>query len=76
MRGKVANKLVEGHDSCLFDAIHAASYLKVYKTVGNDVDVVAWIIPHFSWNHIWEYADVLEVLHRRDKVEVFMLMPR
>ena len=56
--GKVANKLVEGDDSCLFEAIHAASYLKVYKTAGDNVDVVSWIIPHFLGNHIWEDADV------------------
>ena len=69
--GKVSNKLVKGDDSCLFEAIHAASYLKVYKTAGDDVDVVSWIIPHFLGDHIWEDADVLEVLHGRAKVEVF-----
>ena len=35
--GEVANKLVEGDDSCLFEAIHAALYIKVYKIVGSDV---------------------------------------
>ena len=51
--GEVVNELVEGDDSCLFDAIHAASYFKVYKTVGGDGDVAAWIIPHFLGNHLW-----------------------
>ena len=69
--GEVANELVKGDDSCLFEAIHAALYFKVYKTVGDDGDVVAWIIPHFLGNHLWEDADVLVVLHGRDKVEVF-----
>ena len=53
VRGEVANELVEGDDSCLFEAIHAASYLKVYVTVGGDVDVVVWIIPHLLGNHLW-----------------------
>ena len=35
------------------------------------MDVVAWIIPHFLGNHLWEDVDVLEVLHGRAKVEVF-----
>ena len=65
------NKLAKGNDSCLFEAIYVASYPKLYKTVGGDVDVVAWIIPHFLGNHIWEDADLLEVLHGRAKVEVF-----
>ena len=38
---KVANKLVEGDESWIFEAIYAASYFKVYKTVGGDGDVVA-----------------------------------
>ena len=50
--GEVANKLVEGNDSCLFEAIHTVSYLKVYKIVGGDGDVVAWIIPHFLGDHL------------------------
>ena len=56
---KVANNLVEGDEYCLFEAIHAALYLKVHKTAGGDVDFVAWIIPHFLGNHIWEEMDVL-----------------
>ena len=71
MWGEVANELVEGDKSYLFEAIHAVSYLKVYKTAGGDVDVVAWIIPHFLRNHLWEDADVLKVLHGCAKVEVF-----
>ena len=39
--------------------LHATSYFKVYKTVGEDGDVAAWIIPHFLGNHLWEDADVL-----------------
>ena len=58
--GEVSKISVEGNDSCLFEAIHAAFYLKVYKTVGGDVDVVVWIIPNFLGNHLWEDADVLE----------------
>ena len=50
---EVANELVEGDDSCLFEAIHATSYFKIYKTVSDDGGVVAWIIPHFLGNHIW-----------------------
>ena len=46
-------------------------YFKVYKTVGDDGDVLAWIIPHFLGNHLWEDADVLVVLHGHAKVEVF-----
>ena len=69
--GEVANELVEGDDSCLFEAIHAALYLKVYKNIFGDVDVIAWIIPHVLGNHLWEDADVLEVLHGHAKVEVF-----
>ena len=69
--GKVSNKLVETDESCLFEAIHAALYLKVYKTIGGDVHVVAWIIPHFLGEHIWDDVDVLEVLHVNAKVEVF-----
>ena len=68
---EVANELVEGNDSLLFDAIHDFSYFKVYKTVGGDGDVVAWIIPHFLGGHLWEDADVLLVFHGRAKVEVF-----
>ena len=67
---KVVNELVKGDDSCLFEAIHATSYIKVYKTVGGDVDVVAWIILHFLGNHLWEDAYVLEVLHGHVNVEV------
>ena len=63
--------MVEGDDSCFFEAIHATSYLKVYKTVSGDVDVVAWIIPNFLGGNLWEDADVLEVLHGSAKVEVF-----
>ena len=69
--GKVANKLVEGNDLCLFEAIHAASHFKVNITIGGNGDVKAWIIQHFLGNHIWEEADVLVVLHGRAKVEVF-----
>ena len=69
--GKVAKKLAEGDDSCLFEAIHAASYFKVYKTVGGDGDVVAWIIPNLLGNNIWEDADMLVVLYGCAKVEVF-----
>ena len=68
---EVANKLVEGDDSCLLEAIHTASYIKVYKTVSIDVDVVVWIIPQFLGKHIWEDADVLELLHGHAKVEIF-----
>ena len=66
--GEVANELVEGDESCIFEAIHAASYFKVYKTVCGNGDVVAWIIPHFLGDHIWEDADVLVLLHGRAKV--------
>ena len=68
---ELVNELVEGNDSCLFEAIHAASYFKVYKTVDRNGDVVAWIIPHFLGNYLWEDVDVLLVLHGRAKVEVF-----
>ena len=53
------------------EAIHAASYFKVYKTIGGDGFIVPWIIPHFLGDHFWEDADVLVVLHGRAKVEVF-----
>ena len=66
--GEVANELVEGDDFFLFEAIHAASYFKVYKTVVGDGDVVAWIILHFLGNYLWEDADILVVLHGRAKV--------
>ena len=69
--GEVANNLVKGNESCIFEDIHAASYLKLYETVGGNVDVVTWIIPYFLGDHIWEGADVLEVLHGCAKVEVF-----
>ena len=69
--GDVADDLVEDDDSCLFEAIHATLYFKVYKTVGGDEDVVAWIIPHLLGNHLWEDTDVLLVLHGRVKVEIF-----
>ena len=69
--GEVANELVEGNDSLLFDAIHDFSYFKVYKTVGGDGDVVAWIIPHFLGGHLWEDTYVLVVFHGRAKVEFF-----
>ena len=74
--GEVANYLVEGNYSCLFEAIPSAYYLKLFKTVSGDGDVVAWIIPHFLGNHLWEDTDVLVVLHGRAKVEVLMLMLR
>ena len=67
---EVANESAEGNYSCLFEAIHAASYFKVYKTVGGNGDVVAWMIPHFLGNHIWEDPDVLVVLHGCAKEEV------
>ena len=44
---------------------------RVYKTVGSDGDVVAWIIPHFLRNHLWENADVLVILHGSANIEVF-----
>ena len=69
--GEVSNELVKGDDSCLFEAIYASSYFKIYKTVGGNGDVVEWIITHFLGDHIWEDADVLVVLHGRAKVEVF-----
>ena len=69
--GNVANKLFKGDEYCLIEAIHAASYFKVYKTVGGDGGIVAWIIPHLLGNHPWEDTNVLVVLHRRAKVEVF-----
>ena len=69
--GEVVNELVEGNYSCLFEAIHAASYSKVYKNVGRNGDVVAWIIPHLLGNHLWEDVDVLVLLHGSAKLEVF-----
>ena len=71
MWDNVANELAEGDNSCLFEAIHYASYLNVYKKVGGNGYVVAWIIPHFFGNHLWEDVDVLVVLHGCAKVEVF-----
>ena len=68
---ELANKLVKVNESCLFEAIHAALYFKVYKTVGGDWGVVAWIVPHFLRNHIWEDADVLVIFYGRTKVEFF-----
>ena len=69
--GEVVNDLVEGNDYCLFEAIHDASYFKVYKTVGRNGDVIAWIITHFLGKDLWEDVDVLVVLHGHAKVEVF-----
>ena len=69
--GEVSNELVKGDDSCLFEAIYASSYFKIYKTVGGNGDVVEWIITHFLGDHIWEDVDVLVVLHGHAKVEVF-----
>ena len=71
MWGKVVNELVEGNDSCLFEAIYAASYFKVYKTVGDDGSVIAWIIPHFLEKYLWKDADVLVVLYGHAKVLFF-----
>jgi hypothetical protein len=69
--GKFVNKLFECDDACFLEAVHASADFEVDETVGVDVWSITWVVPYFLGDHFGEYTDVLEVLHRGIKIEVY-----